>query len=239
MERFAPGFRDLILARSALGPLELEAHNRNLVGGDINGGAMTLAQALFRPARSLVPVPDRLTGPLSLLGVDAARRRRPRHVRLPRGAPCAGRPRQIMRGVEIVNRDALVERFGDWPSIHDAEVYGVRLDSGQRTDGKVRLQLDVHVFAGDGLLPDGRVNVVNHTLVTLEFEDVEDIELDGFGPQNVLFDLELEEVELASGRQLRVTLPASNGMDASFRCRTLSVLDAVPFEPGEHSVYRR
>ena len=79
--------------------------------------------------------------------------------------------------------------------------------------------------------------VVNHTLVTLEFEDVEDIELDGFGPQNVLFDLELEEVELASGRQLRVTLPASNGMDASFRCRTLSVLDARPFEPGEHSVY--
>ncbi|MFN2469769.1 MAG: phytoene desaturase family protein [Gaiellaceae bacterium] len=55
VERFAPGFRDLVLARSVLGPRELEAHNANLVGGDINGGAMTLAQTVFRPARRLIP----------------------------------------------------------------------------------------------------------------------------------------------------------------------------------------
>ncbi len=55
IERFAPGFRDLILARSAMGPAALQAHNRNLVGGEINGGAMTLAQSLFRPAPQLVP----------------------------------------------------------------------------------------------------------------------------------------------------------------------------------------
>jgi phytoene dehydrogenase-like protein len=42
VERFAPGFRDRILAGSALGPRELEAHNRNLVGGDVNGGEMTV-----------------------------------------------------------------------------------------------------------------------------------------------------------------------------------------------------
>jgi phytoene dehydrogenase-like protein len=55
VERFAPGFQDLILARSALGPPALEQHNRNLVGGAIDGGAMTLAQTIFRPTRSLVP----------------------------------------------------------------------------------------------------------------------------------------------------------------------------------------
>jgi phytoene dehydrogenase-like protein len=55
VERFAPGFRDLILARHAMGPAELEAHNRNLVGGDLNGGAMDLGQLFFRPARKLVP----------------------------------------------------------------------------------------------------------------------------------------------------------------------------------------
>jgi phytoene dehydrogenase-like protein len=44
VERFAPGFRDRILARSALGPRELEAHDRNLVGGDVNGGAMTISR---------------------------------------------------------------------------------------------------------------------------------------------------------------------------------------------------
>jgi phytoene dehydrogenase-like protein len=55
VERFAPGFRDLVLARSVLPPADLERHDRNLVGGAIDGGAMTLAQTLFRPARRLVP----------------------------------------------------------------------------------------------------------------------------------------------------------------------------------------
>ncbi len=49
VERFAPGFRDRIVARSALGPAEFEAHNPNLVGGDINGGAGNLRQLFARP----------------------------------------------------------------------------------------------------------------------------------------------------------------------------------------------
>ena len=62
VERFAPGFRELILARHTLGPAELQAHNRNLVGGDLNGGAMDLGQLLFRPARRLVPYRTPLRG---------------------------------------------------------------------------------------------------------------------------------------------------------------------------------
>jgi phytoene dehydrogenase-like protein len=50
VERFAPGFRELVLARSTLGPRELEARNRNLVGGDVNGGAMDLGQVVRRPS---------------------------------------------------------------------------------------------------------------------------------------------------------------------------------------------
>jgi phytoene dehydrogenase-like protein len=49
IERFAPGFRALVLARSARGPAELERENPNLVGGDITGGAMQLGQLLARP----------------------------------------------------------------------------------------------------------------------------------------------------------------------------------------------
>jgi hypothetical protein len=44
---------------------------------------------------------------------------------------------------------------------------------------------------------------VKHTLATLEFEDVEGMELDGFGPQNVLDGLLLEEVSLAAGPRSR------------------------------------
>jgi phytoene dehydrogenase-like protein len=49
IERFAPGFRERILARSAMGPAALERWNPNLVGGDINGGYMDLRQLIARP----------------------------------------------------------------------------------------------------------------------------------------------------------------------------------------------
>lgn len=49
IERFAPGFRSRIIGRSVLTPSQLESRNANLVGGDINGGAATLAQLFTRP----------------------------------------------------------------------------------------------------------------------------------------------------------------------------------------------
>jgi phytoene dehydrogenase-like protein len=59
VERFAPGFRDLVLARSARAPADLEAENRNYVGGDINGGAMDLRQVFFRPTLAQYRTPLR------------------------------------------------------------------------------------------------------------------------------------------------------------------------------------
>jgi phytoene dehydrogenase-like protein len=55
IERFAPGFRDLIEARSALGPAALERRNANLVGGDISGGTTDFRQFLARPVARLRP----------------------------------------------------------------------------------------------------------------------------------------------------------------------------------------
>ncbi|MEE8384650.1 MAG: NAD(P)/FAD-dependent oxidoreductase, partial [Dehalococcoidia bacterium] len=49
IERFAPGFRDLVLANHAAGPAQLQATNRNLVGGDVGGGAYDGRQMLMRP----------------------------------------------------------------------------------------------------------------------------------------------------------------------------------------------
>jgi phytoene dehydrogenase-like protein len=55
IERFAPGFRDRVLACAARGPADLERENANLVGGDISGGANSLGQLVARPAPRLVP----------------------------------------------------------------------------------------------------------------------------------------------------------------------------------------
>ena len=55
LERFAPGFRDLILARVSKSPREMELYNPNFVGGDINSGLSDLRQLFFRPVVSLDP----------------------------------------------------------------------------------------------------------------------------------------------------------------------------------------
>ena len=55
IERFAPGFRDCIVARHVMGPAVMERRNANLVGGDIGGGASDLAQMFTRPVFSLNP----------------------------------------------------------------------------------------------------------------------------------------------------------------------------------------
>jgi phytoene dehydrogenase-like protein len=55
VERFAPGFRDRILARSVMPPAEVERRNANCVGGDINGGIQDVRQLFTRPAARLVP----------------------------------------------------------------------------------------------------------------------------------------------------------------------------------------
>jgi phytoene dehydrogenase-like protein len=55
VERFAPGFHDLILARTTMNAPRLQQSNANLLGGDISGGANNLLQTLFRPVPSLDP----------------------------------------------------------------------------------------------------------------------------------------------------------------------------------------
>jgi phytoene dehydrogenase-like protein len=50
MERFAPGFKDCVLARRTWSPAQLEAMDANLIGGDIGGGELSMRQFFFRPA---------------------------------------------------------------------------------------------------------------------------------------------------------------------------------------------
>jgi phytoene dehydrogenase-like protein len=55
IERYAPGFRDLILARSTMNAAEMEHYNANYIGGDINGGAQDLRQIFTRPVPRFDP----------------------------------------------------------------------------------------------------------------------------------------------------------------------------------------
>ena len=62
IERFAPGFRDCVIARHAMAPAEMERRNANIVGGDIAGGAADLAQLFTRPVASVNPYATPIPG---------------------------------------------------------------------------------------------------------------------------------------------------------------------------------
>jgi phytoene dehydrogenase-like protein len=62
IERFAPGFRERVLARHTLNSAQIEARNANIVGGDIAAGANTLRQLLFRPVMKWNPYSTSLRG---------------------------------------------------------------------------------------------------------------------------------------------------------------------------------
>lgn len=57
VERFAPGFRETILARHTMSPAQMQEHDSNLIGGDIGGGAATLDQLFLRPTASMYRTP--------------------------------------------------------------------------------------------------------------------------------------------------------------------------------------
>jgi phytoene dehydrogenase-like protein len=59
VERFAPGFKNRILARHVMSPADVERYNPNYVGGDINCGLADLRQLFFRPTPRLYATPDR------------------------------------------------------------------------------------------------------------------------------------------------------------------------------------
>jgi phytoene dehydrogenase-like protein len=62
IERFAPGFRDLVLAQHVITAAELQRHNANYVGGDIAAGAMTIWQTVMRPVPRWDPYRTPLDG---------------------------------------------------------------------------------------------------------------------------------------------------------------------------------
>ncbi len=62
IERFAPGFRDLIAARSVMDTVAVQQHNPNYVGGDINGGLQDVRQLFTRPVARASPYSTPLPG---------------------------------------------------------------------------------------------------------------------------------------------------------------------------------
>ena len=136
----------------------------------------------------------------------------------------------------VKGSEKLLAIFGRWPSFHDAEVMEIHLSRtpkgpGGKRDRRVELLAKIHAWDMTNEL-DGRGYYVlkNHTLVTLRFSGVEELKLEGFNHQNVIFGLTIQprEDSESGSSKYHVEFDPSFGVDAIFDCSAIEVVDATP-----------
>ena len=87
-ERFAPGFKETILAKQTISPQAFEAHNPNFVGGAVTGGAADMTQLFTRPVARLDPYSTPKSPTVQLFSFNATGGRRSWNVRISCSPKC-------------------------------------------------------------------------------------------------------------------------------------------------------
>ena len=132
-----------------------------------------------------------------------------------------------INGVELVT-----SVFGSWPSFHDAEVVSLRVERTSTYQWGPRLLADVHVFEMTSEVDSRGYYVLrNHTLVSFQFDGVQDLELTGFNNQNAISELGIRGISTAAfpDPSWHVLFDGVHGVTAEFRCREVTVIAVRPW----------
>lgn len=134
---------------------------------------------------------------------------------------------------EIENGHLLIDRFGYWPSFHDAEVVRARFER----DGEDApfLECVIYVFEMTKEVDEkGFYELKNHTLVTLRFCDIDVEHFNDWNTQNVLFGLEISEIQRTDrmkgqDKRMQVEMNSSYGCQAKLTCSAIKILGAEDY----------
>ena len=143
------------------------------------------------------------------------------------GLICIIQMTTMPKGIE--NTELLESIFGCWPSFHDAEIRSIVItrdcDSGPQMDILIH-----HWQMTSEVDSKGYYILKNHTLTTMRFSNISDLLLADFNGQNVLGDIEISQTTGPDSESMfSVSLPTSYGCEASFKCRRIRIISAIPF----------
>jgi len=128
----------------------------------------------------------------------------------------------------INNAEKLIERFGRWPSFHDAEILHVEMGRGPpHAPDLTSLLITVHIWETATEYSDAiHYEFVhkNDTVVTFRFLDIAELALDGFNLQNVIDDLVVVSDGVSNKNPLKVQIESIYGLGGSFRCARAEVV---------------
>jgi hypothetical protein len=128
----------------------------------------------------------------------------------------------------IINYELIIQRFGYWPSFHDAEVSKVTFEAHPGYRATATFLIETHEFINE-LNKRGQYKQVNNCLVELQFTGIKEMHFDGFDHQNVIFDLAFKE----SSENIECTFDSSIGLAASIVAEEALVLSLVPVEESD------
>jgi hypothetical protein len=122
----------------------------------------------------------------------------------------------------ILGGDKLTDRFGRWPSFHDADILSL---SRSIEGASETITVIIHLFRMTNEVDSKGFYVLDkHTRASLRFYGCEDIRLNEFD-HGILFDLKLSDHDSA---EIEVGLDSSYGIDGTFKCERIEVLSAEP-----------
>jgi immunity protein 50 of polymorphic toxin system len=138
----------------------------------------------------------------------------------------------------IEGSEKLTSIFGFWPSFHDAEVIELHLWRGDAMTERAHprfpvLTAKIHVWELTNEIDAHGYHILkHHTLATLRFHDVLNLEIKGFNQQNAIFGLSFTIQENLEGpwkQSFAIQFESALDMEAGFRCSRVEVLDAIPW----------
>jgi hypothetical protein len=133
---------------------------------------------------------------------------------------------------KIKNANLLIDIFGRFPSFHDAEVFRITLDRGDKGGFDPSLEALIHVFEGTSEIDEsGHYRLKNHVLVLFRFSKIVNLKLADFNQQNVLQHLEISKLSDRERDKVkfRVVFAGIFGVTASFHCHSVSIESVEPY----------
>lgn len=125
----------------------------------------------------------------------------------------------------IVNHEVVIQRFGYWPSFHDAEVLKVTFEAHPGYRATVTFLIETQEFINE-LDTRGYYKQFNNCQIELNFTGIHEMNFEDFSHQNVIFDLEFKE----DGEFIECSFSSSVGLVASIKAEEAFVLSLVPIE---------
>lgn len=129
---------------------------------------------------------------------------------------------------KIINSYKLEEIYGYWPSFHDAEIHEIKLKRNIK-GSETLLELIIHLFEMTSDADKrGYYKLTKHNLVTIRFEEIEDMKLENFNHQNSIFELVIDKLDKEDF--YKVDINSSHGCYGSFRCKRIEVVEVKNYD---------